>query len=559
MKIKKWISLLALIVGVLLLPTMVEAGKLKAPDVFDAGKWTYIGETSKFKKKGKIQSMCVTKDYILCIENASNTTREPDTIVAFYKNDYDVNGNPVEQYSYAFNVSEMDYEHCNGSTYNEQENKVIIASGPDVNPENMGTVYILDAETLKFEEQVSVFDNGTEVIALDYVKDKNQYVLLVELDGYFKFILTDSQFRILDTIVEGDRSEGNKFQDFCVSGDYIIGLPYFRGGRVEQRIQLYSLSKGEWISNYPLILEENMKRMEPEGICEVSPGHFMVGTIVNKPRRIALYSLQVPVVYSIKTSIENGTISKGKKAVDYGGKLKVEYQPDEGYEVKEIWVDNEQVEVSKYLNKYTFDDIDSDQSIRVVCTKIPQYYIKGRTLNGSIDEEIQVYENKEVKINFKPDEHCRLKSVFVDGLLVDSDPEATSYVFERVTENHEIYVEFENIPTYEVTTKVLNGYSSEIEASVYEGDSYIANFKPKKDYVLQKLLVNGVEVPCAKDATTYEVKAIDDNSKIEVIYRWRYLDMTIIAGATVIIAGAILSGVLYSKKVKQRRVTKDSK
>lgn len=554
MKIKKWISFLVIVVGGLLLPTIVKAEKLKAPDVFDAGKWTYIGETGKFKEEGAIQSVCVTRDYILCLENASNNTKEPDTLVAFYKNDYDHNGNPVEQYSYAFNISERDYEHCNGMTYNERDNKVVIAAGPTKVKKNRGKVFILDADTLKYERAVSVINNGDSVAGIAYMEDKNQYVLMIGKSGSYDFVLADSEFRILDTIVEGNKSGGNNsFQDFCVSGDYIIGLPYFKIGQVEQLIQLYSISKGEWLANYPLIFTDDMRSMEPEGICEVSPGHFMVGTMLNNPRRMGLYALQVPVVYSVKTSIENGTISKGKKSVDYGAKFKVEYTPDEGYEVAEILVNNEPVEVKKYLKKYTFDNIDSDQTIRVICTKIPQYYIKGRVINGSIDEEIQVYENRKVEVNFKPAEHCRLKSIFVDGQLVDSALDVTSYEFDKVNENHEIYVEFEKIPTYVVTTSVLNGYTSEVTATVYEGDSYTASFKPKKNYILQQILVDGKEASYEEGTSNYEIKSIYGAHKIEVIYRWRYLYWVVAISGLAIIAGMILLGLFYSRKIKERR------
>lgn len=555
MKKRKWIGLLTIVVGIMLLPMTVNAGKLKAPDVFRDGVWTYIGETGKFKDEGAIQSICVTRDYILCLENASNNTTAPDTLVAFYKNDYDVTGNPVEQYSYAFHISEEDFEHCNGMTYNEDENKVIIAAGPTKVKKNRGKVFVLDADTLKLEKVVSVIDNGDCVGAIDYVKGKNQYVLMIGLSGVYKFVLTDSEFRILDTIMEANKSEGNSFQDFCISGDYLVGLPYFKGGRVEQRIQLYSISKREWIDNYPLILSKDMRSMEPEGVCEVSPGHFMVGTMLNNPRRMALYSLQVPVVYNIRTSIENGTISEGNQSVDYGGKLKVEYTPDEGYEVKEIWVNNEQVELKKYLKKYTFDDVDSDQTIRVICTKIPQYYVRGRAIGGSIDEEIQVYENKKVKVNFKPEEHYRLKSIFVDGQLVESVPNADFYEFEKVNDNHEIYVEFEKIPTYVVATSVINGYSAEIEAVINEGDNYMATFKPKKDYILQQLLVDGKEVPHEEDATSYELKMIYANHKIEAKYRWKYQYEAVAVGGGAVIVGMILLGIIYSKQVKKRRVS----
>ena len=552
MKIKKWVSLLMIVVGVLLLPMITKAGKLKAPDVFDAGKWTYIGETGKFKEEGAIQSMCVTRDYILCLENASNDKPEPDTIVAFYKHDYDINGNPVEQYSYAFHISEMDYEHCNGMTYNEQENKVVIAGGP-AKGKNRGKVFVLDADTLKFEREVRVIANGDTVGAIDYRKGKNQYILMIGKSGAYDFVLTDSEFRILDTIVAGDKSEGNAFQDFCVSGDYIVGLPYFKGDGFNHRIQLYSISKKKWISNYPLVFSDNQGATEPESVCEVAPGHFMIGNMLNHPRRIGLYSLKVPMVYNIKTKIENGTISKGSKAIDYGGKFKVEYTPDEGYEIKEILVNNEPVDLKKYLKQYNFEDIDSDQTIRVICTKIAQYYVKGRALGGTIDEEIQVYENKQVTVNFKPDKDYRLKSIFVDGQLVDHSPNATSYEFEKVSEDHEIYVEFEQTPTYVVTVSVTDGYTSEVEATVLEGENYIANFKPKNNYVLHQLLVDGEKVSHEKDTSSYEIKMIYADHKIEAIYQWQYLGEIIALGSAVAIIGLVALGIIYSQRVKKRR------
>jgi len=553
MKINRWIGFLVLVAGVMLIPKEVSAGTLKAPEVFADGTWKYIGETGEFEEKGGVQSICATRDYIICLENASNSEATNDTLVAFYKNDYDLSGNPVEQYSYALHINEMDYEHGNGMTYNEKDNKVVIASGPVLDTKNLGTVYVLDAETLKFEEQIKVVDNGQSIWCIDYIAETDQYVVMTGYKDTFKFVLTDSEFRILDTLMEGDQSEGNKFQDFCISGDYLIGLPYFKGGRKEQRIQIYSLSERKWISNYPLILAEDMSDMEPEGICEVAPGHFILGSILRNPRRIGLYSLQVPVVYSIQTSIENGTISEGTTAIDYGDKFKVEYSPDEGYEVKEILVNGEQQEINKYISKYTFDDIDKDQTIKVICEKIPQYHIKGTVLNGSIDEETLVYEDTTVKVNFKPSENCRLKAIFVDGQLVESTLDAQYYEFEKIKEDHEIYVEFEKIPEYQIAVTVIDGYTSEMEAIAYHGEDYTAKFNPRKDYILKEILVDEKPVEFDANATSYKIKAVDANHTIKVVYQWQYLYVVIGIGSAVVLIGAGLVGSVYLKRAKQRK------
>ena len=81
----------------------VNAG-IKEADVFLDSNWTYAGESTPFADGGWLQAICDTENYIIGVENASNTNSDPDTLVAFYKNDYDENGNPVQQFSYAKHV-----------------------------------------------------------------------------------------------------------------------------------------------------------------------------------------------------------------------------------------------------------------------------------------------------------------------------------------------------------------------------------------------------------------------------------------------------------------------
>ena len=76
--------------------------------------WSMVTESSIINEKGWLQSMCATDQYIVCLVNASKKGTDPDTLIAFYRTTTDTDGNPVEQYSYAFSVTETDYEHGNG-------------------------------------------------------------------------------------------------------------------------------------------------------------------------------------------------------------------------------------------------------------------------------------------------------------------------------------------------------------------------------------------------------------------------------------------------------------
>ena len=89
--------------------------------------WSMVTESSIINEKGWLQSMCATDQYIVCLVNASKKGTDPDTLIAFYRNTTDIDGNPVEQYSYAFSVTETDYEHGNGMTYNPSTQEIAIA------------------------------------------------------------------------------------------------------------------------------------------------------------------------------------------------------------------------------------------------------------------------------------------------------------------------------------------------------------------------------------------------------------------------------------------------
>ena len=105
---------------------MIVSAAVKTSDL-ETVPWSMVTESSIINEKGWLQSMCATDQYIVCLVNASKKGTDPDTLIAFYRNTTDTNGNPVEQYSYAFSVTETDYEHGNGMTYNPSTQEIAIA------------------------------------------------------------------------------------------------------------------------------------------------------------------------------------------------------------------------------------------------------------------------------------------------------------------------------------------------------------------------------------------------------------------------------------------------
>ena len=96
-----------------LCPFTVQA-QIASPQAFQNLSWKMVKEESIETEHGVVQSICATDDYIVCLENVLDGSGQPDIVKAYYRNDKDKNGNPVEQYSLAMQVQETDYEHANG-------------------------------------------------------------------------------------------------------------------------------------------------------------------------------------------------------------------------------------------------------------------------------------------------------------------------------------------------------------------------------------------------------------------------------------------------------------
>lgn len=75
---------------------------------------------------------------------------------------------------------------------------------------------------------------------------------------------------------------------------------------------------------------------------------------------------------NIETSIENGTITESMKDIDEGTTQDITFTANEGYEITEIQVDGQPIDLEGITNSYTFESITEDHKIHVICTKIKE-------------------------------------------------------------------------------------------------------------------------------------------------------------------------------------------
>ena len=353
-----------------LMSPLICYAEIASDNAFEGVSWEMVREEPIVSQgTGVVQSICCTQDYIVCIENTSDFTTDPDTISIFYKNDVDADGNPVEQYSLFKQITDKNYEHANGMAYNPNTNEILVSlytnnEGDD----NIGSIYIMDASTFEYKTKVQI-STDYNILGIDYDESNDRYVIQTDVDGNYSFKILDSNYQIIEDLGEyADTAEGDNFQDLCVVGDYIINFPLTLNLGIGDLVHMYSISRKTMVSSSQLDFKfEGVTSDEPESLCEIDPGVFLAAvnvTLTDGSKKMRLYRTTVPYNFTVTTSAENGTISDGSKTALSGESYKVTFSPDEKYKLSALTIDGSDVDITKYPDSYTFENVSSDHTVK---------------------------------------------------------------------------------------------------------------------------------------------------------------------------------------------------
>lgn len=346
--------------------------EIAGDDAFTDLAWQQVYEEEL--QGGVVQSVCATKDYIICIENMADNPQVPDVVSAYYRNDRDENGNPVEPYTLAKRTADREWEHGNGMAYNPDTGEIYVALYTNTIPENRGSLYVMDADTLAYKRTIKVSDDYN-ILGIDYVREKNQYVIQTNVDGGYSFKILDAGFKVIEDLGEyAYTAEGDNFQDLAVCGDYIINFPLTLGLGIGDFIHVYSISERKMVSAPQLDYGfQGIVGDEPESLCELEPGVFLSAVNVveeSGARKIRFYKAEVPYYFTVNVEAENGQAAASEQKVLRGENYSLEFTPGKGYEFAGLTINGEEISQEGSLG-YTIENIQSDQNIQVAFTKIP--------------------------------------------------------------------------------------------------------------------------------------------------------------------------------------------
>ena len=159
------------------------------------------------------------------------------------------------------------------------------------------------------------------------------------------------------------------------------------------------------------------------------------------------YEVEFEKMYRIDLTVINGIVGDGgseTQAVYYaipGDSLDLTYSGYEGYVLKTIDVDDTSVDTKGHDGSYSFENIRSDHQVTVVYGK--RYTITTAVTNGTITDDVSLWEGESASIEYAPNPGYHLTSVKVDGAEQDKDSYPESYFFENVNSDHLIEVVYE--------------------------------------------------------------------------------------------------------------------
>lgn len=527
----------------------VKADQIKSADVFADAQWNYLTEWTVDGERDWLQSMCETDKYIVCYTDTKKKG-EPDVITVFDR----------ETLNLAFEVREMDYEHGNGMTYNARTNEIYLAPYNTQLRQNAGYIFALDADTMEFKRRIKISDGSFNAASIEYVEGTNQYIIQTTKERNYTFLLYDSDFVEIETLFEGNQSMGNLFQDFCVSGDFIISVPWMRKNEDDPRLQLYSISQREYLGSYSIYAPGAGEVYEPESICQSAAGEIVLALAMTGTKRMALYNTYVPIIYTVTTSVENGEITETRGDVDMGSDFRVEYNSTEDFELRQVQVDGQNVGLEENKDGYTFGNIQDDHSIWAQFTEIPKFDIVTDVENGTIDGAQAVRRDEDITINYAPEEHYEMDQILVDGEPVYTENHEDSYTFKFVQEARSIAVKFKEIPSFVIATKAYNGDITATNNKVYRDENYTVEYSPNDGYQMSYMKIDGEwlsQIGTDTDGSSYTFENVQSGHDVTVVYQWKYLPFIILAGA---FGACIPLGLIYltvariQKKRRKRRL-----
>lgn len=127
--------------------------------------------------------------------------------------------------------------------------------------------------------------------------------------------------------------------------------------------------------------------------------------------------------FTIKATVEHGTIAPTNAKVAKGGSQTITYSADKGYQLKSVVVDNKAQDITKYSKNYSFSKVESNHTIAVAYEKPPALAYQRNANKASMKAGDKVTYTVKVSQTAKDAEarNVIMTDVLPEGLTLDKD------------------------------------------------------------------------------------------------------------------------------------------
>jgi len=293
----------------------------------------------------------------------------------------------------------------------------------------------------------------------------------------------------------------------------------------------------------------NVKVNNTDVTSSVVNNQYTINNITANTTLAVTFEANPPTTYTLSLTAPgngyasyNGMITRNSTrefTIDEGSSPTIVLNPDKGYRIANVKVNNTDVTSSVVNNQYTISNVTANTTLEVTFEVIPttKYTLSIKaTGNGTVDyngysvrdkiSSFTVVNGLSATLTISADSGNRIKNVTANSADVTSNVVDGKYTINNVTANTNIEVVFETIPVYTLSIKASgNGYasyngtivlSSMYNASVTEGTSATIFFTPDRGYRIKSVKVNGTDVTTSVTNSQYTISNIRANTTLEV-------------------------------------------
>ena len=280
------------------------------------------------------------------------------------------NLNDTSFYGHTYNVLIKTYikENYELSAYQTSDNLYIIPNKATVtinNDSNETNEVIITHEVTSPENPTKTVSDYTVKLNENFTYEIIQKVPILS-SFYNSFIIEDTLENILETnsnnikvLDEDDNDVTSKFQ-VSINGQTV-------------KAELKNLKDYNFYGHtYKLLIDTNLKENADYSNYKTDDGYTIPNTAtvtINNNKNSTNEVVVLLKKYLVTTEVINGNIDSSKDVLE-GGNITINYSPNKGYYLDEIYIDDIRQNINEYEDSYSFINISQDHHIKVVYNKI---------------------------------------------------------------------------------------------------------------------------------------------------------------------------------------------